>query len=165
MWHYLQNCFVLLIPILIWNLIFFRKLPEALKESKPQPPVSKIFDIAETLFRIIVFSMTLFMKLELATLLQKAGLLLYVFGVLLYFISWVPLIGNRSNRWCDSYIGLLAPSFTPVIWLFGIGLIGNTSFIAIEHISWIFILLSILFIISHVIHTFYVIKNNLRESN
>jgi len=142
-----------------------RKLPKVLLESEPQPTRSKIFNIAENLFRIIVFIMTLFMKLEITTPLQKSGLLLYVLGVILYFISWIPLITNRPNRWSNSYIGLLASSFTPIIWLFGIGLIGNTSFIAVDHVSWIFNLLSILFIASHVIHTFYVIKNNLKESN
>ena len=165
MWLYLQNCFILLIPILIWNLIFFHKLPKAFLEAEPTTIKSTIFNIVEHLFRIIVFIMTLFLKLNITSPQQKVGLLIYLAGVLLYFISWIPLINKKETIWKNSYFGLLGPSFTPIIWLLGIALIGNKSFIAIDNVSFIFISLSILFITFHVIHTFYLIKNNLKESN
>jgi hypothetical protein len=63
--------------------------------------------------------------------------------VLIYFASWLPLIYARETAWSKSAAGLLAPAYTPLIWLAGIALVGG---------SWPYALASLLFVGLHVYH-------------
>ena len=49
----------------------------------------------------------------------KKGFVLYVIGTLLYFASWLILMYFPEQK-CVRII------YTPLIWLIGIGLIGNS---------------------------------------
>ena len=66
------------------------------------------------------------MPLRLTTRTQKTGLALYGFGTLVYFGSWLTLMYPISSEWPSSAIGFLAPAYTPLLWLAGIGLIGDS---------------------------------------
>jgi len=74
---------------------------------------------------------------------SRAGLALYGLGLLIYFASWLPLIYRPEAAWSTSAAGLLAPAYTPLIWLAGIAVVGG---------SWPYALLSWLFVGTHVYH-------------
>lgn len=157
---YLQNCFLLLISILLWNLVFTKSLPKRYIEPEFQTNIPLFIKISENLLRILVFSLTLFMKLSFETPQQKTGFIIYCLGIILYFLSWIFQIKSANSTWSKSLPGFMAPAYTPLIWLCGIGLIGNHTFFFIPSITPIFISLSILFIITHLINNYYIFQNS-----
>jgi hypothetical protein len=156
--NYFLNCFLLLIPIFIWNLLFTSYLPKSYSPDFFWKDIPVIIKNSENILRIIVFSLPIIMKFSLKTNLQKKGFFLYILGVLLYFGSWLMQIYFPEFSWSKSMLGFMAPAYTTLIWFLGIGLIGNKSFIKIPHISLLFILVSSLFVIIHILHAYLIFK-------
>jgi hypothetical protein len=137
----LLNCFWLLIPILLWNLIFTPRLQQ--EGYRSDTGISRGILILEHALRIFVFVFPLFLPFQIADVASKIGLVLYVVGILVYCGSWIPVLYRPDARWSRSAAGLLAPYYTPLPFLAGIGLIGH---------SWIYVVFSGLFIAIHVWH-------------
>jgi hypothetical protein len=137
----LLNCFWLLIPIFVWNAIFASRLSQ--EGFKSDAGVPKPVLAAEQVLRIAVFIGPLFLPLRWQDPRSQAGLLLFSEGLLIYFASWLLLIYRPESTWSTSAAGLLAPAYTPLIWLAGIALVGG---------SWPYALLSLLFVGVHVYH-------------
>lgn len=134
------NCLILIVPPLLWNAIFASKLPE---EYSSDENVSPAIVNLESVLRIIAFGFPILLPLQLDGLVRQAGLAIYIAGVIIYFASWTTQIYFQETRWSNSAIGILAPAYTPLIWLIGIALIGH---------SWVYVLISILFIFVHTWH-------------
>ena len=135
------NCFWLLVPILLWNIIFTPRLTqEGFKSGADVPPWILVL---EGILRVIVFAFPLLLPLRLKDQWSKGGFVVYSVGTLIYLGSWLPLVYQPNARWSTSALGLLAPYFTPLILFVGIGLIGH---------SWVFVLLSVLFVLFHTLH-------------
>jgi hypothetical protein len=49
--------------------------------------------------------------------------------------------------------GFLAPAYTPLFWLIGIGLIGDSFYFNLSFKRWFFICSSIIFLLFHNTHT------------
>jgi hypothetical protein len=154
---YLLNCFLLLVPVLIWNFIFYKKLPELFQNEK-WDSIRKPVIITENIIRFCVFIFPLFIKLEVRTELQFSGLVIYEIGLLVYFGSWLLQIFFQNTRWSKSLIGFMAPAFTSIIWLAGIGLIGRSLTFALIYDYRYFLLLSFMFVIIHSMHAYLVYK-------
>lgn len=153
---YIQNCFLLIIPILLWNVFLVDYLPNSYSPNFFWKDIPSIIGISENILRIIVLASPAFMILSLKTKSQKIGLIIYILGLLLYFLSWILVIVYPQSNWSTSLIGFMAPAFTTLIWFVGIGLIGNKSYFNIPYQSKIYITLSILFVIFHSLHTYIV---------
>ena len=153
---YLNNCFLLLIPILVWNLVLTPYLPVSFSADTFWNEIPNWIFYTENTLRIIVMAMPAVMVLSLKTESQKLGFGCYLSGMVLYFLSWLPLILFPNSTWSLSIFGFMAPAYTPVIWLTGIGLIGTSSFLNIRNLTPIYISLSFLFVIVHAIHAFVV---------
>ena len=153
---YLVSCFILLIPIFLWNLIFASKLPEPYQMNNFWSNVPKVIGISENILRVIVFLLPLLLKLEINESRQKIGLLIYMIGICLYFISWLMQIYFPESSWSRSVFGFVAPAYTTIIWLVGIGLIGNSLFVKVPYHYSIYIVFSVLFVVFHSIHSFIV---------
>ena len=138
--HWL-NCFWLILPLLSWNLFLGPKLNDSRITSDGYSPKGLL--VAENITRVAVFALPLLLPLVLNTPLQKAGLVLYMAGTLIYFASWLPLLLAPHSTWSNSILGLLAPRLTPLLAFAGIALIGP---------SWLYGGLSILFIALHTLH-------------
>ncbi|QTA37911.1 hypothetical protein JYK00_09365 [Thermosipho ferrireducens] len=143
----LNNCFLLIIPILIWNLLFAHKLIEA------GYPISTIkvkrLEWLENTLRFAVFIIPLFMKFNVSDIHFLRYLTLYIAGILIYFAAWLMIIYFPESKWSTYKIGLLAPGYTPTIWLIAIGLLGNLK---------IYIYLSIAFVIIHTLSSYFKLK-------
>jgi len=137
----LLNCFWLLLPVFAWNAIFASRLPQEGFKSDAGVPRSIL--LLEQLLRIGVFTLPVLLPLGWEDQGSRAGLTLYVLGLLVYFASWLPLIYLPAGAWSKSAMGLLAPAYTPILWLAGIALAGG---------SWPYALLSLLFVSVHVHH-------------
>lgn len=85
---------------------------------------------------------------------QNKGLVLYVIGTLLYFASWLMLMYFPNSTWSKSALGLLSPAYTPLFWLIGIGLIGDSLYFNIPYRRWWYFFIVIVFLIFHNWHTY-----------
>lgn len=156
---YLLNCFLLLIPIFLWNILLYDYLPDLYQTDFFDRDLPKFIVYSENVLRILVFVLPVFMILSLKTKQQKRGFTLYLVGVLLYFSSWILVIVAPESAWSKSLIGFTAPAFTTIIWFIGIGLIGNKSYFNIPYLSWIYIGVSLFFVMIHTAHTYLIFDN------
>ena len=152
----LRNGFILLIPILVWNLIFTSNLPLAYEQKSFDSNIPIFLLIGENIFRIIVFIFPILLKINISASNGKLGLLIYGFGSMLYYISWLMLIYAPNSFWSTSEIGFTAPAYPPLIWLIGIGLMADSYYFKLSYIKWHFIIPSILFALFHITHTYLV---------
>ncbi|UCC77216.1 MAG: hypothetical protein JSW37_02300 [Anaerolineales bacterium] len=130
------NCFLLIIPVLLWNALFSSKLPEGYFSDARVPRV--IVNLEKTL-RLLVLGFPILLPLQVEHSYGKAGLAIYVVGVVSYGASWVMQMYNRETRWSQSAIGILAPAYTPLIWMAGIALIGRSGVYALLAVVFTFI--------------------------
>lgn len=150
---YLLNCFLLTIPIMIWNIIFTSKLPQYYQPEIFWKDIPAWLKYSENISRILIFILTLLMPLNISTLTQKRGLILYIGGTLIYFASWLVLIYFPNSSWSNNILGFMAPAYTPLLWLTGIGFVGNSFCFNLPYKRWFFILIVIIFLILHNFHT------------
>ena len=118
---YLKNCFLLLIPIIAWNLIFMDDLPKKLNMEFPIDDIPAIVGYGENILRVIVFALPLFMIFSLKTKVQKTGFIVYLIGIIIYFASWIALIYFPTSVWSLSWLGFVAPAYSTLIFFVGIG--------------------------------------------
>jgi hypothetical protein len=160
--NYPLNCLLLLLPIMAWNLIFASKLPWVYSEEVFSKNILSFITIGENVFRLIVFILPVLMPLRIDTQSQKLGFWLYIIGIVIYFLSWLAQMYFPQSAWSLSALGFLAPAYTPLIWLIGIGLIGNALYFSFPYRSWIYILLAAIFIGFHLSHAWTVYIRNLQ---
>jgi len=152
---YFYNCFWLLVPILAFNLLFTHQLPAAYQMDVFWKDIPKSISIPENLLRTLVMILPFFMKLRIATKSQRLGLVIYLTGMLIYFASWTVLIISPQSAWSTSIFGFLAPAYTPIVWLIGIGLIGDE--LRLPRIfckPWMYWAVSASFLLFHNLHAF-----------
>jgi len=145
--NYKNNCFWSFIPIIIFNIVFTKYLPEFYLRNIDHPIVT-----IETVARIITIAFSVIMAIKLDNKIGKIGLIVYIIGVLIYFCSYFIVIKIPSISFHNNIIVLLAPYWTSVLWLIGIGLLGNKLFINIPYHYTAYIIISIVFAIIHSIH-------------
>ena len=155
---YFQNCFLLLLPIFAWNVIFMKVLPPPFQKNIFWHNIPAYIRVPENVLRIAVFLCPLFMKLSVSEPHQKLGLILNIFGVCLYFWSWIMQIYFPKSSWSKSIWGFTAPAYSTIIWFVGIGLIGSTLFVNIPYHYSVYLFISLLFVIVHTSHTLIVFK-------
>ena len=98
---------------------------------------------AENITRIIVFAFPLVLPLRIQDTVSKTGLVIFVIGTIIYFVTWIPLIWMPDSIWSQNNMGLLAPRLTPLLPFLGIAMIGHS----VPYAGF-----SILFIILHIWH-------------
>ena len=119
------NCLWLMVPLLTWNIVLAPEITLEKVISDANSPAWLL--TAENITRIIVFVFPLLLALQFRDMPGKAGLVIYVFGTLIYFASWIPLICMPTSAWSASPVGLLAPRLTPLLSFLGIALIGRSA--------------------------------------
>ncbi len=150
---YLLNCFLLMVPVMAWNIFLTDKLPAAFQPEVFWKDIRPFITIAENVFRVIVFLLTALMPLSLATSRQRAGFILYLTGLTAYCVSWLALIYWPDSSWSSSVWGFMAPAYIPVLWLTGIALMGNNFYFAVSYRRWYFLVPVVCFLIFHNLHT------------
>jgi len=98
------------------------------------------------------------MPLNISSDIQVTGVIIYSFGIVIYFSSWVPLLFFPKIKWSTSLLGFIAPALTPIVWMIGIGLIGNQLYFSLSYNPLVYITVSILFVIFHCWHVFMVFQ-------
>ncbi|HPG41981.1 MAG TPA: hypothetical protein PLP19_17080 [bacterium] len=160
--HNYLPCILLLAPVFIWNALLYSKLPAPYQKAI-WDKVPKSLDILENVFRIIVFFIPIFMKLQIDTPAQKAGLILYCIGIVIYFLSWYMQIKYPASAWSASMWGFIAPAYTTIIWFTGIALIGQELLIKKTWWYGSYFLFILFFVIIHTCHAVYVYRHSLNK--
>ena len=135
------NCLWLMVPLLAWNIILAPKITMEKVISDANSPAWLL--AAENITRIIVFAFPLVLPLRIQDTVSKTGLVIFVIGTIIYFVTWIPLIWMPDSIWSQSNMGLLAPRLTPLLPFLGIAMIGHS----VPYAGF-----SILFIILHIWH-------------
>jgi hypothetical protein len=159
---YLLNCFLLMIPVLIWNVLLLKKLPSQFQSEVFWKNIPWAIAYGENFSRTIVMMLPLLMPLSVETVIQKTGLLLYGIGLLLYFTSWTALIFYPTSSWSLSVFGYVAPALTPLIWLIGIGMIGARLYFNVKYQRWYYFAASLFFVTNHCAHAALICLRNAR---
>lgn len=151
---FLFNCFLLLIPIICWNGIFFKKISKTLPTDKY---VTHWLLEMENGFRFLLFIFPLFIPIRFSEPTYIPGLIIYFIGCLIYFISWLPHLINqpRTKRFSQSASVFLGPFITPLFFLVGITLVGKST---------VYGVISLLFICVHTYHGLLLYKQHALKS-
>lgn len=155
---YFINCFLLLIPVFLWNIIFVDALPKSYTPEIFWKDIPKTLSYSENILRIIVLAMPVIMIFSLKTRVQKIGFVIYLIGIILYFLSWIIMIVYPRSNWSQSMIGFVSPACTTIVWFVGIGLIGNKAFFRTFYLSVIYISIALIFVVLHSLHTYIVFQ-------
>jgi len=144
---YINNCFLFFVPILIFNILFFKKLPTHYLKNISHPIIT-----AETITRIITIVFSTIMAINIQNKIEKTGIIIYIIGIIIYFTSYFIEIYAPDTLFGKKIIFILAPYWTSIIWLIGIGLVGNNLFINIPYHFTVYLILSAVFATIHTIH-------------
>lgn len=156
MLHYFLNCFLLFIPVFLWNIFLTKRLPVSFSKAVFWKDIPKWVSAPENILRLAVFVLPVMMPLAAHTEAQEIGWCVYAAGLLLYFASWMMQIYRAQSVWSRSAAGFLAPAYTSVFWLAGIGLIGSETFVAIPYHAVVYWTLAVLFTAFHTLHAYVV---------
>ena len=158
--RYVLSCGLLTVPALVWNLALMRFLPPALASNEFLRDIPPLVMYGESTLRIAVMVLPFLMPLEVVTVGQRLGLLLFAVGTIVYFVSWVPLMIVPQSPWSTSWLGFVAPAYTPLLWLAGLGLIGRRFYLPSPFRWWMYVGLACGFVVFHVTHTSIVYARN-----
>lgn len=147
------NCLLFLVPIVVWNTIFIAYLPESYFKMYTDPDIPVFIKWAENLSLLLIFILAALMPLRIKNKTQKLGMGIYLLGLVIYLLAWRPLILFPSGEWSSSIFGFTSLTYTPIILLIGIGLIGEKLYIKLKYRRWVFIAVSFLFIFFRTWHS------------
>ena len=139
----LSSSYLFIIPILLFNFIFGPKLADVGYLVNPQD--IGLLGTVELVLRIVIFIIPLFLFFDIHDSFFIRNLMIYIFGVILYFICWILIIYFPEAIVTRSWFVQLGPAYFPIIWLTGLALMCRSYF---------FIPVSLLFTCVHTISTY-----------
>jgi hypothetical protein len=140
--NYAANGFLLLVPVLVWNVIFRSKLPHEFASGE------------------FGHDMPAFIPLRLEFSGQEVAWLVYLGGLSVYFGSWLPLVFRPRSLWSRSAAGFLAPGYTPLGLFTGIALLGHSYYFPVRYSPWHYLLPVFGFLGFHLQHVWIVYRRN-----
>lgn len=146
------NGFIPIIPVLLWNMILAKKLPPTFQAKTFDKNIPRFLLIGENVFRIIIFILPLFLQIDIHSKYGLSGLIVYLTGVILYFISWLILIIVPDSAWSKSVYGFTAPAYTPLIWMLGLSLMFDSFYFKIPYVAWEYAVPAFVMICFHFSH-------------
>ena len=83
---------------------------------------------------------------------------MYLAGMIAYLGAWLMLIYAPQSGWSTSLAGSMAPAYTPLVWLTGIGMIGTRLSVRwIPFHPWGYTVSAAVFLICHNAHSLLVL--------
>ena len=150
---YIFNCFWLLLPVLAFNALFGARLPAAFQSDIFWRDIPAWIAIPENTARIGTLVLPLLMPLGWTSQRQRIGWLLYAVGLALYLAAWLALMLAPESLWSTSAAGFAAGAYTPLLWLAGIGLIGEGGLMRrYPALQWLYALCCVVFLAAHNTH-------------
>ncbi len=150
----LKNGIWLTFPPLLFGLSFMKLLPVVLRPDLFNKGIPDVLLNWENIVRILVFAMPVFFSIGISTKTQKQGLILYLAGVILYYLSYGALIIYPNSAWSTSMIGFVATAYTNIFWMTGLGLLGEKFYFParLRYRPFFYIVPVSIFLIIHITH-------------
>ena len=142
-----SSCFLLFIPVILFDVAFTKYLPEQYLKNIPHIVVP-----IEAAVRLVLIALAAVMKINVQDKKGKAGFGIYIAGLTAYFASYFVLISYADTTVGKNMILQLSGYWTATLWLIGIGLTGNRLFVKVPYHYAVYIILSMLF---GILHTYY----------
>lgn len=144
----------LTLPPLLFSLGLMYILPTALTPTQFNAGIPTTFLIAENALRILIFTSPLLFMVGITHRVQKNGLVLYLVGVSLYYLSYGTQNFLPQSAWSTSFVGFVSSAFLNIFWLIGLGMMGEEFYLLAKgsYRPIYFIVPSLLFIALHSIH-------------
>jgi hypothetical protein len=144
----------LTLPPLLFSLGLMSILPTALTATQFNAGIPTTFLIAENALRILIFTIPLFFTVGTASRIQKRGLVVYLFGVAIYCLSYGTQNFLPQSVWSTSFVGFVSSAFLNIFWQIGLALMGEEFYLSakVKYRPAYFIVPSALFITLHSIH-------------
>lgn len=158
--HFSLSCGLLLVPVILWNAAFAGRLPPMFAPSEFWRDIPAPLALAENVLRAFIFILPFAMPLSIGSVGQRLGLRVFGLGLLIYFGSWLPLILAPACTWSTSALGMLAPAYTPALWLVGIAMLGRRLYWGRHYRWWFYLVGATAFLVVHVAHTHLVYTRN-----
>ena len=133
MLRYICNRFWLTVPVLLLKALLMSRLPKLYQREVFWRDIPAWTRIGENAFRSVVLVLPILMPLRVAGSEQAIGLTLYCAGLILCFFSWGMQVWYSQTRWSANPWDFMAPAYTPLIWLIGIALIGDSLYASIPY--------------------------------
>ncbi|WNJ20094.1 hypothetical protein [Pontibacter sp. G13] len=151
-----SNSFWLLIPILIWNVLFAHWLPRPYQPEVFWHDIPSLMVTMEHGLRIAIFALPTLMVFRSWKEARLKGWSMYLIGVAVYFLAWSVQMIFPASVWSQGVWGMLAPAYTPLIWLVGIAMLSRPIIPRFRGLVWLFMGLSICFVVVHTAHVYLV---------
>jgi len=154
---YLKSCIWLWVPPLVASFIFWPNLGAAYQPDEFWREIPWTLGVIENFTRVALIVLSMFMVLDWRTRPQRIGLFIYAIGLMLYVACQWVIVLEPDGWWANSAVGFLAPAYTPLVWMVGIGLIGGQTMV--PHLPWrrwYFAAVAGLFLSAHFTHAFLV---------
>jgi hypothetical protein len=155
---YVVNCSWLILPVLVWNIVFAKHLPPLFQEENFWKDIPPLLSMLENVSRIALFAFTFLMPLNLSAAKNKKAWGIYLSGLIIYWLSWLLLMKMPQSAWSQSLPGIMAPAYTPILWLWGLWRIGGEPFVKFPFSTRVFPILCLLFLFLHNLHTFLIFE-------
>jgi hypothetical protein len=158
--RYGLNYGLLLLRAVAWNLALTQHLPAAFQPPEFWREIPAPSAFTENCLRIAVFTLPFLMPLDVATKGGMRGLVVFIAEPLVHFASWLALMLDSNSAWSKSLLGFAALAYSPLVWLFGIALLGQHLFWGTFFRRWMYPVLSLAFLRAHVSHAALVFSRN-----
>ena len=152
----LANGYLPLTPVLLWNILLVDYLPMELRPEFFNLDIPSFILWGENIFRTLIFMFPLFFVLDVKGEVGGRGLIIYMVGVLIYFMSWGALILWPDSAWSNSVLGFTAPAYTPLIWLAGLAFMTKGYYFNLSYKKWHYLIPMFFFFVFHLSHALYV---------
>jgi hypothetical protein len=150
----IKNGLWLTLPPLLFSLSLMTFLPNALTPAQFNRGIPDLLLNIESIGRILVFAVPAFFSVGISTKTQKRGLVLYLAGVTLYYLSYGTQNFFPNSDWSTSTLGFAASAYTNIFWTIGLGLLGEKFYFTkrLHYHPIFYIVPAVIFVISHTTH-------------
>jgi hypothetical protein len=150
----IKNGIWLTLPPLLFSLSLMTVLPNALTPAQFNEGIPDAIVNIEVFGRILVFAMPAFFSIGISTTTQKRGLVLYLTGVALYYLSYGTQNFFPNSGWSNSLLGFSASAYTNVFWMIGLGMLGEKFYFKqrLRYRPIFYIIPAVVFVMVHTTH-------------
>ncbi len=146
----------LVLPPLAISLGLWGTLPPAFGSESFGRGVPGWLSLSENVVRVLVFATPSALFFGASSKGQRAGWGLYAAGLCLYLASYLLLAAWPEGTWGTSLLGFTAPAWTPALWLIGVALVCQDSWLWARWRWWLYLVPTTTFLVLHVAHATFV---------
>jgi hypothetical protein len=150
----MKNGIWLTLPPLLFSLAFMWILQTAVTLTAFNKDVPDLLVFSENILRIVVFSIPAFFTVGISAKSKRRGLMLCLAGVAFYCMTYSIQNYFPDSRWSQSMIGFTASAYTNLIWMIGLGLMGNKFYFSrsVRYRPVYYIVPAAIFVVLHLAH-------------